>query len=182
MKIRLSELKKIIQEEALSPMRSRAHPELAAVVKRQQLAEVVGPSEAVRELEEIASQMASLNQQAMRLLDGLQGEDVLDGQSHIRAYRGWFARIEQALNPDSQWGRITMDTLAETIDAVKIALKPLSTSKVEKAYKELLDRETLDDTSTKEDISDELYAYFEDAGFPEKMTVNAVDAWIQSVA
>ena len=183
MKIRLSELKKIIQEEALSPMRSRAHPELAAVVQRQQLAEVVGPDEAVGELEEIASQMASLNQQAMRLLDGLQGEGVLDGQSHTRAYRGWFAMIEQALSPESQWmGGTTMDTLAETIDTVKTALKPLSTGEVEEAYEELLDRETLDDTSTKEDISDELYAYFEAAGFPEKMTVNAVDAWIQSVA
>jgi hypothetical protein len=180
MKINAAQLRQLIKEEALSPMRSRAHPELAAVVQKQRLTEVVGPDEAVDDLEEIASQMASLNQQAMRLLDGLQGEGVLDGQSHTRAYRGWFAMIEQALSPESQWmGGTTMDTLAETIDTVKTALKPLSADDVQDVYEELLARETLDDNSDIDVVTEELYAYFENEEVPELMADKAIEEWLK---
>ena len=179
MKFNTAQLKQLIKEEALSPMRSRAHPELAAAVKRQQLTEVVGSDEAVDELEGIASQMASLNQQAMRLLDGLQGEGVLDELSHTRAYRGWFAMIEQALSPESQWmGGTTMDTLAETIDTVKMALKPLSADDAQEAYEELTRRGTLSPDSEPDVVTEELYAYFENAEVPELMADKAIEEWL----
>jgi len=157
--------------------------QLKQLIKEQQsniLSEAVDPDETAGELEEIASQMASLNQQAMRLPDGLQGEGVLDGQSHTRAYRGWFAMIEQALSPESQWmGGTTMDTLADTIDTVKMALKPLSADDVQDVYEELIRRGTFNAESDIDVVTEELWAYFENEEVPELMADKAIEEWLE---
>jgi hypothetical protein len=157
--------------------------QLKQLIKEQQsnvLSEAVDPNDALDELEGVASQLASLNQQAMRLLDGLQGEGVLDQQTHTRAYRGWFAMIEQALSPESQWmGGTTMDTLQDSIQAVRSSLKPLGVIDVEDAYEMLVSRGIIsDDEDDPVDASEALWTYFEEEGVPENMIDAAIEKWM----